>query len=72
MGDAMTLALTEFEAHADMIERTCVASNAAPRAVRVKTPEEIWGAVLEGALHINGCVDASSLPPVYAALAPDT
>ena len=68
-GDAKALALTAFEVRTDMLERTCVVSDGAPRALRVKTPEEIWGAVLEGALHIHGCVDASSLPPVYAALA---
>ena len=27
------------------------------------------GVVLEGALSIHGCMDASGLPPVYAALA---
>ena len=54
----MTLALTAFEARPDMLERTCAASNGAPRAVRVKTTEEKWGAVLEGALHMHGCVDA--------------
>ena len=27
------------------------------------------GGVLEGALHMHGCVDASGLPPVYSALA---
>ena len=36
----MTLTLTAFEARTDMLERTCVASDAAPRAVRVKTSEE--------------------------------
>ena len=65
----MTLALTSFEAHTDMLERTRAASDGAPRAMRVKTPQEKWGAVLEGALHIHGCVDARGLPPVYAALA---
>ena len=65
----MTLALTAFEARTDMLKSTCVASNVAPRALRVKTPEERWGAVLEGALCIHGCVDDSGLPPVYAALA---
>ena len=35
---------------------------------RVKTPEEKWGAVLEGSLRMHGCVDAIGLPPVYAAL----
>ena len=38
-GDAMTLALTSFEARTDMLERTRVASDGAPRALRVKTPE---------------------------------
>ena len=68
-GDAMTLALTAFEARTDMLERTSVASDAAPRVLRVKTPEERRGAVLEGALRIHGCVDASVLPLVYATLA---
>ena len=68
-GDAMALALTAFEARMDMLERTRVASDGAPRALRVKTPEERWEAVLEDALHIHGCVDDSGLPPVYAALA---
>ena len=68
-GDAMTLALSDFEARTDMLERTCAASDGAPRVVRVKTPEERWGAVLEGALRMQGCVDASGLPPVYTALA---
>ena len=68
-GDAMTLNLKVFEARTDMLERTCVASDGAPRAVRVKTPEEKWGAVLECALCMHGCVDASGLPSVYAALA---
>ena len=67
-GDAMTLALTAFEVRTDMLKRTGVASDAAPRLCRVKTPEERWGAVLEGSLRIHGCVDASGLPPVYAAL----
>ena len=58
-GDSMTLSLTAFEARTDMLERTRAASDGAPRAVRVKTPEEKWGAVLEGALHMHGCVDAS-------------
>ena len=44
--DAMTLALSSFEARTDMIERNRSASNGAPRAVRVKTPEEKWGALL--------------------------
>ena len=69
LGDAMTLALTAFEARTDMLERTCAASDGAPRAVIVKTPEDKWGAVLEGALCMHGCVDARGLPPVYAALA---
>ena len=34
----------------------------------MKTPEEKWGAVLEGTLRMHGCVDARVLPPVYAAL----
>ena len=46
----MTFALTAFEARTDMLERTCVAGDAAPRVLRVKTPEERWGAVLEDAL----------------------
>ena len=45
-GDAMMLALTAFEARMDMIERTRAASDGAPKAVRVKTPEEKWGAML--------------------------
>ena len=65
----MMLALTAFEARMDVIERTCAASDGVPRAMRVKTPEDRWGAVLEGALCMHGCVDASGLPPVYAALA---
>ena len=65
----MNLALSAFEARTDMLERTRSASDSAPRAIRIKTPEERWGAVLEGALHMHGCVDASGLPPVYAALA---
>ena len=65
----MTLALTAFEARTDILERTRVASDGAARELKVKTPEEIWGEMLEGALHIHGCVDASGLPPVYAALA---
>ena len=68
-GDAMTLSLTAFEARTDMLERTRVVCDAAPKAVSVKTLEERWGAVLEGALRIHGCVDASDLPPVYATLA---
>ena len=65
----MTLALSAFEARTDMLERTRAASDGSPRAVRVKTSEEKWGEVLEGTLRIHGCVDASGLPPVYAALA---
>ena len=42
-GDAMTLALTDFEARTDMLERNRAASDGAPRAGRVKTPEEKWG-----------------------------
>ena len=52
-----------------MLESTQAASDGAPRAVRVKTTEERRGAVLEGALRMHECVDASGLPPVYAALA---
>ena len=69
LGDAMTLSLTAFEARTDMLERNRATSNVAPTAVRVKTPEDKWGAVLEGALRMHGCVDASGLPPVYSALA---
>ena len=65
----MTLVLTAFDARTYMLKRTRVASDSAPRDVRVKTPEERWGAVLEGALRMHGCVDASNLPLVYAALA---
>ena len=65
----MTLALTTFEARTDMLEHTRVASNSAPRVVRLKTPEEKWGEVLEGELRMHGCIDASRLPPVYSALA---
>ena len=68
-GDAMTLALTAFEARTDMLERTRAASDGAPRAVRVKTPDEKWGAVLEGALRMHRCIDARGLLSVYAALA---
>ena len=39
-GDAMTLALTAFQACTDMLKLTRVASDGAPRALRVKTPEE--------------------------------
>ena len=67
--DAMPLALTAFEARMDMLECTREASDGASRVVRVMTPEEKWGAVLEGALRMHQCVDASGLPPVYAALA---
>ena len=35
-GDAMTLALSAFEARTDMLKRTCAASNGDPRVVRVK------------------------------------
>ena len=65
----MTLACTAFEARTDMLERTRAASDGAPRAVRVKTTEEKWGLVLEGALHMHGCIDVGGLTPVYAALA---
>ena len=65
----MTFALTAFEARTDMLKHTRAASDGAPRAVRVKTPEEKWGAVLEGLLCMHRCVDVSVLPPVYAALA---
>ena len=65
----MTLALSAFEARTDMLERTRAASDGAPRAIRIKTPKERWGSVLEGVLRMHGCVDASGLPPVYAALA---
>ena len=68
-GDAMTLALSAFEARRDMLERTRAASDGAPRAIRIKNPKERWGAVLERALRMHGCVDASGFPPVYAALA---
>ena len=54
----MMLALSAFEVRTDMLERTRAASNGDPRAVKVKTPEEKWGAVLEGALYMHGCVDA--------------
>ena len=67
-GDAMTLTLSVFVARTDMLERNHAASDGAPRAVRIKTPEERWGAVLEGALRMHVCVDASGLTPVYAAL----
>ena len=67
-GDSMTLALRDFEACTDMLKRNRAASNGVPKVVRVKTPEEKWGAVLEGALRMHGCVD-TQLPPVYAALA---
>ena len=42
---------------------------APPRAIQIKTPEEKWGAVLEGALRMHRCVDASGILLVYAALA---
>ena len=45
-GEAITLALMAFEARTDMIERIRAASDGAPRALRVKTTEERWGAVL--------------------------
>ena len=38
-GDAMTLALSTFEARTDMLERTRAASDGAPRAIQIKTPE---------------------------------
>ena len=38
--DAMTLALSAFEARTDMLERTRAASDGAPRVIRIKTPEE--------------------------------
>ena len=60
----MTLALTEFEVRMDMLERTRAASDGDPRSLRVKTPEDRWGEVLEGALRMHGCVDASGLPLV--------
>ena len=65
----MTLALTAFEARTDVLERTRVARNSAPNLLRLKILEEMWGAVLEGALRIHGCVDSSGLPSVYAAFA---
>ena len=65
----MTLALRAFEARTDMLESIRAASDGAPRAMRIKTLEERWEAVLEGALLMHGCVDASGLPPVYTALA---
>ena len=36
----MTLALTAFEERTNMLKRTRAASDGAPRAVRVKTPED--------------------------------
>ena len=39
-GDAMTLALSAFGARTDMLERTHAESDGAPRAIRIKTPEE--------------------------------
>ena len=39
-GDGMTLTLTAFEARKDMLELFCAASDGAPRALRLKTPEE--------------------------------
>ena len=65
----MTLAVTALEARMDMLERTRVASKGFPRALRVKTLDERWESVLEGVLRIHGYMDASGLPPVYAALA---
>ena len=50
----MTLALTAFEALTDMLDNTRAARDGAPRAARVKTPEEKWVAVLEGALRMHG------------------
>ena len=41
-GDAMTLALSAFEARTDMLERTRAASDGAPRAIRIKTPRKRW------------------------------
>ena len=52
-GEAMTLALSAFEARIDMLERTRAAINGAPREVIIKKPEERWGAVLEGALRMH-------------------
>ena len=69
LGDAMTLALSAFKVRTDILERTRAAIDGAPKAVRVKKPEEKWGAVFEGALRMHGCVDASGLSPMYAALA---
>ena len=68
-GDVMTLSPSAVEAHMDMLERTCAASGGAPRAIQIKNPEERWRAGLEGALRMHGCMDASGLPLVYAALA---
>ena len=65
----MTLALSAFEGHTDMLERTCAASDGSPRAIQIKSPKEKWGAVLEGALRMHLCVDASGLLLVCAALA---
>ena len=65
----MTLALSAFEARTDILDRTSAASDGAPRAMRIKIPEERWEAVIEGALRMHRCVDASGLPPVYIALA---
>ena len=39
----MTLARTVFEARTDILERTHVASDGAPRALGVKNLEERWG-----------------------------
>ena len=52
-GDAMTIALSAFEARTDMLKRTRAASDGAPRSVRVKTLEVKWGAVLEGTLRMH-------------------
>ena len=52
-GDSMTIALTAFDPRTDMLERTCAAIDGAPRAVRMKKPEEKWGALLEGVLHMH-------------------
>ena len=39
-GNAMALALSAFEVRTDMLRRTHAASDGAPRAIRIKTPEE--------------------------------
>ena len=69
VGGAMILTLSAFEARTDMLECTRAVSDGAPRAVRIKIPEEIWGAVLEGVLRMHDCVNASGLTPVYTVLA---